>query len=245
LIYKKLLAAADDQGAGYLALIDPDRSTPGQAAKTAVACAEAGVNALLVGTSFLVSDGLDNLIKEIKLATSLPVILFPGSAGHLSREADAVLFLSLISGRNPTYLIEEHVKASPLIKIYGIEPISTGYMLVESGRNTSVLYMSNTKPIPRDKPEIAQAHALAAQYLGMKMIYLEAGSGADKAVPVEMVQAVAEYVETPLIVGGGIRTPEAARERIEAGAKFIVTGTVIEKGGISLLKEFADAIHGR
>ena len=198
MIYEKLLASADKQAAAYLTLIDPDRTTPDQAVKTAEACAKAGVDAFLVGTSVLVTDGLDDIIKAIKSATDLPVILFPGGAGHLSREADALLFLSLVSGRNPTYLIEEHVKASPFIKIFGLEPISTGYMLIESGSSTSVLYMSNTKPIPRDKPEIAQAHALAAQYIGMKLIYLEAGSGADRAVPVEMVKSVADYVETPI-----------------------------------------------
>jgi len=243
LIYERLLEVVEEKGAGYFTLLDPDRLTSSEAISTAIACAEAGIDAFLVGTSFLVTDRLNSLIREIKSNTRLPVILFPGSVSHLTPEADALLFLSLISGRNPAYLIEEHVKASPLIKIYGIEPIPTGYLLVESGKETSVLYMSNTRPIPRDKPDIAKAHALAAQYLGMKLVYLEAGSGARLPVPTEMVREVCEYVDIPVVVGGGIRTPEAARERVEAGAKFIVTGTIVEEKGSSILYEFAEAVH--
>ena len=244
MIYEKLLAAADDQGAGYLVLIDPDRSTPGQAAKTAVACTEAGVNALLVGTSILVSDGLDNLIKEIKSAASLPVILFPGGAGHLSREAHAVLFLSLISGRNPQHLIGDQVAAAPALKQMGLETIPTGYMLISSGAPTTVEFISNTQPLPRNKPGLAAATALAGQYLGLKIIYLEAGSGADKSVPDEMISAVRDWIDLPLIVGGGIRSPEEAVSKVRSGADFVVVGTAFEnKSDTSTMKDFSDAVH--
>ena len=162
---------------------------------------------------------------------------------QLTSYADAIFFMSLISGRNPNYLISEQVKAAPLIQKQGLEPIPTGYLLIDGGTQTSVSFISDTTPIPRDKYEIAWAHALAGQYLGMQLIYLEAGSGAEIPVPDPMISSVKKQVSVPIIVGGGIRSPETAQQKVEAGADFIVTGNVIEKDP-SLMSAFAEAIHG-
>ena len=165
---------------------------------------------------------------------------------QVSSIADAILFLVLISGRNPEHLIGSQVIAAPIIRRSGLEPISTGYMLIEAGNTTSAEFMSNTKPIPRDKADIAVAHALAAEIIGMKILYLDAGSGANASVPEEMLRAIASNCALPVIVGGGIRTPEEARRKVEAGASFVVTGTVTEHNNHhSFIKEFAEAVHSR
>ena len=165
---------------------------------------------------------------------------------QISPDADAILYLSLISGRASQHIIEQQVRAAPFIKEIGIEPISTGYLLVESGKLTSVQFMSNTLPLPRDKPDIAKAHALAAYYLGMKLIFMDAGSGAQQTVPPEMIRAVTQYVPLPLVVGGGIREPRVAQEKVQAGASFVVIGNAFEaKGAAGHMKEFAQAIHSR
>jgi len=243
-ILEYLLNIRTRSQAGYLVLIDPDKKSVEDSIKLAQQAEEAKVDALLVGGSLLISDIIDDTIKGIKKHTSLPVIIFPGAATHLSPYADAVLFLSLISGNNPNYLIGEHVKSAPLIKRYGLEPIPTGYMLIESGTLTSVGFMSATLPIPREKTEIAWTHALAAEYLGMKLVYLEAGSGAHLPVPDEMITDVKKHVSIPIIVGGGIRTPEVAVAKVRAGADFIVTGNVLENSDdTQLMRKFAEAIH--
>ena len=243
-VFHHLIDVKDRLGAGYLLLIDPDRADLNEIGRVAEAAADSGVDAFLVGTSILVNGSLDEVIGRIKVASCLPVILFPGASHHLSPLADAVLFLSLISGRNPQFLIDEQVKAAPFIRRYDLEAIPTGYMLIEGGSYTSVEFMSGTKPIPRDKIDIACAHALAGELLGMKCIYLEAGSGAKEPVPNEMICGVRSWISIPLIVGGGISSPEVAREKVESGADFIVTGNVFEgKFDIALLSEFADAIH--
>ncbi|MBC8458576.1 MAG: geranylgeranylglyceryl/heptaprenylglyceryl phosphate synthase [Deltaproteobacteria bacterium] len=232
--------------AGYLVLIDPDRRSVAESVEFAQLAETAGVDALLIGSSLLISDRMDDTIQGIKQNTSLPTILFPGASHHLSRHADALLFLSLISGRNANFLIGEHVKATPLVECYGLEAIPTGYMLIDGGTQTSVGFMSGTSPIPRDKPDIAWAHALAAEYLGMKFVYLESGSGAKWSVPNDMIATVKEHVHIPIIVGGGISTPEVAADKVRAGADFIVTGNVLEAcDDIQLVYEFADAIHRR
>jgi putative glycerol-1-phosphate prenyltransferase len=175
----------------------------------------------------------------------VPVIIFPGDTNQISAAADAILFLSLISGRNPELLIGQHVKAAPILRAHGLEAIATGYALVDSGQQTTTEYVSNTRPLPRNKPEIAMAHALAAEYLGMQCVYLDAGSGPEKMVPEEMVQAVSDYVSVPIIVGGGIRKPEAAAKRVLLGASFVVVSSVFEEQGWDpeLIGEFASAIH--
>lgn len=243
--FDTLLAAREQRGAGFLPYIDPDRLDKADLAKTAVVCQEQGADAILIGGSFLLSTNFDRMVQVVKQAVDVPVIIFPGDTSQIAPAADAILFLSLISGRNPELLIGQHVKAAPLLKAHGIEPISTGYVLVDSGQQTTTEYISNTRPLPRNKPEIAMAHALAAQYLGMQCVYLDAGSGPAQMVPEEMVFAVSEYTSIPLIVGGGLREPESAAQRVACGASFIVVGSVFEDNGwdAELIGAFADAIH--
>jgi phosphoglycerol geranylgeranyltransferase len=233
-----------DQGERcHWVLLDPDDFSPAEGAELARQSQEMGIDALLIGGSLLHTETFNDFVAQVKTVAKVPVILFPGDATQLSPHADAVLFLSLVSGRNPVMLIGEHVKGAPLIKKYGIEPIATAYMLVESGAVSSVEFMSNTRPLPRTKPMIAAAHALAAQYMGMSMVYLEAGSGAPLSVPPEMIAMVRKTVEIPIIVGGGIRTAEAARQILAAGADIIVTGNLIrEKTGMAALEEIARTV---
>jgi len=243
-IYQKLLSACDERGGGFLLLIDPDRSCPPELLELIESAEESGVDAILVGASFMFSDKFSESVREIKSLTPLPVILFPGGAGQVTSHADAILFMSLISGRNPQYLIEEQVRAAPIVKACGIEPIPTAYMLIESGSYTTVEYVSNSRPIPRSKSDLAVAHVLAAEMMGMKMVYLEAGSGARLSVPDEMVKAVSANIEIPVIVGGGITTPEEAAAKISTGASFVVVGTRLESpGNKNRLCEFTDACH--
>jgi phosphoglycerol geranylgeranyltransferase len=243
-IYESLLSTSKAKGAAYLVLIDPDKVTPEKLPVFIQQATAAGADAFLVGGSLITDDSFERCIVSIKQNTNVPVVIFPGGVTQVSAKADAILFLSLLSGRNPEHLIGDQVLAAPIVKKIGLEAISTAYMLVESGKTTSAEFMSNTRPLPRHKPDIALAHALAAEILGFKMIYLEAGSGADQSVPEEMIAAVAKYCSVPLIVGGGIKTPDDARKKVAAGANFIVTGTVFEKNGdAALMKEFAAAIH--
>ena len=245
-VFDTLLQARDDRGGGFLLLIDPDRSRNTDYLKLAEMASDCGVDALLVGTSFMMAGNFAAEVEKIKRVSSLPVIIFPGSYTQITSHADAILYTSLISGRNPQYLIDEQVKGAPFIKAAGLEPIPTGYMLIESGPLTSVQFISGTLPIPRSKPDIACAHALAAQYLGMKLVYLEAGSGASQAVPTEMVQAVASVLDIPILVGGGLRSPEDCADLIEAGADIIVMGTKLENDpGMGFLRELTAASHPR
>jgi phosphoglycerol geranylgeranyltransferase len=233
-----------EKGAGYLALLDPDKLSGSALVDTAACCAENGVDALLIGSSLMFTTEFDATVRQVKRHVEIPVILFPGASHHLSRHADAMLFLSLLSGRNPQYLIGEQVRAAPIVHALGIEPIATGYLLIESGAVTSAEFMSDTRPIPRDKPSIAVAHALAAEYLGMRLVYLEAGSGARLPVPEPMIAAVCAAVSIPVMVGGGIRSPQVAAEKVAAGADFLVTGNVLEEeASARLIRELADAVH--
>ena len=246
MVFEKLLKVKEKRGAGYFVLIDPDKQEIKQALSLVKKCVKADVDALLVGGSLLFSHLFDELIQGIKAETDIPVVIFPGSTKQISPYADAILFISLISGRNPNALIGEQVVAAPIIKSMGLEAIGTAYLFIESGNVTSAQFISDTRPIPREKPDIAIAHALAAEYLGMKMIYLEAGSGAKYSVPEKLIRALGKYISIPMIVGGGIRTPEEAVKKVEAGAAFIVTGNVLEKkNDVALIKAFADAIHFR
>jgi putative glycerol-1-phosphate prenyltransferase len=194
---------------------------------------------LLVGGSLLFNP-IEMTITALKLGTSVPVFLFPGNTFQLSDRADGIFFLSLISGRNPEFLIGNHVLAAPHLQRSGIEVIPTGYLLIENGKSTSVEYMSNSTPIPGNKPDIAVATAMAGEMLGLKSIYLEAGSGAARPVAVDMIQAIRQNISLPLIVGGGIRTPETALEVFEAGADMVVVGNALEKDP-ALVKDFCEA----
>jgi phosphoglycerol geranylgeranyltransferase len=241
-IFDKLLAIKKSHGCGFLVLLDPDRSSPKELAGYAKLCEKSGADAFLYGSSLMVANQFEKGLLAVKKAVKIPVIIFPGSSSMISAHADAILFLSMISGRNPNLLIGEQVKAAPTIKQIGLETIPTGYMLIESGIFTSVAYMSNTLPIPSHKPDIACAHALAGQYLGMKMIYLEAGSGALRPVPLDMIKKVSRYIEIPVIVGGGIKDIDQANQAAKAGASFVVIGNALEDSPL-LVKQFADAVH--
>ena len=224
----------------YWVLLDPDDFSLEHAAQISKKAYECGVDALLIGGSLLHTSHIGAFVRAVKTGSALPVILFPGDATQVCPDVDAILFLSLVSGRNPENLIGEQVKGAPLIKEYGIEVIATAYMLVESGVMTSVEFMSNTRPLPRSKPMIAAAHALASQYLGMKLIYLEAGSGAPVSVPGEMISKVRATVDIPIIVGGGIRDGTTALEKINAGADIIVTGNLLKQSdGAGIMKDIA------
>lgn len=191
---------------------------------------------LLVGGSLLFKP-IDLTITELKLGTPIPVFIFPGSVMQLSDRADGILFLSMISGRNPEFLIGNHVLAAPHLLRSGIEIIPTGYMLIENGKSSSVEYMSNTRPIPFGKPDIAVATAMAGEMLGLKTIYLEAGSGAANTVGLDMVKSIRKKISLPLIVGGGITSTGKAREVYQAGADMIVVGSALEKQP-ELVREF-------
>lgn len=224
-------------------LIDPDKPTDAQIISIVEKAKAADVDFFFVGGSLLVTDSLDHCIKLIKANCDIPVLIFPGNSLQISKYCDGFLLLSLISGRNPEMLIGRHVIAAPYLKLYGNEIIPTGYMLIDSGKATSVSYMSDTTPIPHDKDDIAMCTAMAGEMLGLKLIYLEAGSGAAMPVSTSMISKVSQMIKIPLIMGGGIKTPEMAAEAVRAGADVIVIGTAFEKEP-EMLKRFADAIHG-
>ena len=242
-VYDKLLELAKKR-ANYFCLLDPDELQADQIQDFAKMCEENGADGLLVGGSIMVNNKFQSNLKLIKESVNIPVLIFPGIFDFVSPHADALLLLSVVTSRNPQMLIGEQVRAAPLIKHYGLEAIGTAYMIIESGNSTSVQFMSGSLPLPRTKNDLAVAHALAGQYLGMKMIYMDAGSGAKYAATDEMVAAVRKNVELPIILGGGIKSPEVAMQKAEAGADFIVTGNVLEDNpDPKLIREFADAIH--
>ncbi|HBX50700.1 MAG: geranylgeranylglyceryl/heptaprenylglyceryl phosphate synthase [Bacteroidetes bacterium RIFOXYA12_FULL_35_11] len=241
MIYKKILNNYNKGKKQLALLIDPDKYTSAGLKKTINDANKANVDFILVGGSLMFHNHV-NVISHIKSETKIPVILFPGSLLQISPDADAILFLSLISGRNPDFLIGNHVVAAPLLKKSKIEIIPTGYILVEGGRTTSVEYMSNTKPIPGNKIDIAVATALAGEMSGHKLIYIEAGSGAEIPVTSEMMTAVKKNIAIPLIVGGGIRTNDSLKKACKAGADIIVIGTAFETN-TSSIETFSKIIH--
>jgi phosphoglycerol geranylgeranyltransferase len=229
----------------HFSLLDPDKQKPEIAGEMAKTAEEAGSSAIMVGGSTLVSQAqVDNCVKAIKEQSKLPVILFPSGAKYLSKYADAVFFMSLLNSRNLGYIIREHVKGSPFVKYSGIEPISMGYVIVEPGMTAGKV--GECDLIKHDDIETAVGYALAAQYLGMRFFYLEAGSGATKPVSNEMISAVKKNIDIPLLVGGGIRNPKTADEKVRAGADIIVTGTKLEKETNlkEALKHIISAIEG-
>lgn len=244
--YNHLKNIVESEKAGFVLLLDPDKLPAEKIVATIHQARENGVDIIFIGGTLLLSHNFDEFVKRVKQAAdSMPVILFPGSVFQISSHADAILYLSVISGRNPAYLIDNQVIAAPVVWKSGIEPIACAYMLVESGQMTSAEFMSNSRPLPRNKPELALAHALAAQYLGFKLIYLEGGSGAQLSIPEEMITAVSKTISIPVIVGGGIREPGKAHKAVQAGASFVVIGNHFEdKDNMSRIHEFADAIHG-
>jgi phosphoglycerol geranylgeranyltransferase len=226
----------------FAVLVDPDKYGNGGLDKVVSLAVESHVDFIFVGGSLLTFDHLDETLKVIKDSTGIPVILFPGSVMQINEKADAVLLLSLISGRNADLLIGKHVIAAPYLKKSGLEILPTGYMLIESGPLTTAQYISGTIPIPREKDDIAVCTAMAGEMLGLKLIYMDAGSGAEMPIPASMIKKVKESISIPLIIGGGIRTPEEATASCRAGADIIVVGNAIEKDH-SCIKEIAHAIH--
>ena len=241
-IYTQLRERKQKGQKSFAVLIDPDKVNPSAVEQLVRLSVDAGVDYFLVGGSLVISNQLDEVVQQIKASCDIPVILFPGSPSQISNYADALLYLSLISGRNPELLIGQHVISAPFVKQSGLEIISTGYMVVDGGAPTTVSYISNAAPLPSDKNEIAMCTAMAGEMLGMKVIYMDAGSGAKRAISENMIQAVAQQIEVPLIIGGGITDPEKAYRNCKAGADVIVIGNAIEKDA-SLIKEMAAAIH--
>ena len=226
----------------FAVLIDPDKVNDQDTVRLAEQAVDAGVDYLFVGGSLVVSNYLDECVQLIKKHCNIPVILFPGSPSQVSKYADALLYLSLISGRNADLLIGQHVVSAPAVRQSGLEIMPTGYMVIDGGAPTTVSYISNATPIPADKDDIAVCTAMAGEMLGMKLIYMDAGSGAKRAISEEMISRVAKIISVPLIIGGGIKEPEKAYLNCKAGADLIVVGNAIEKNS-SLIKEMATAVH--
>ena len=210
-------------------LIDPDEVNEHELIKLLDEGIECGVDYFFVGGSLVTSGEVSTVVEFIKSYTEVPCVLFPGNAMQISPLADAILFLSLISGRNPELLIGQHVVAAPVLKRSRLEVIPTGYMLIHSGKPTSVSYMSNTQPIPNDKPSLALSTALAGEMLGLQCIYLDAGSGAMEPVPARMIKQVRKSIEGPLIVGGGLNSAYKVKNALDAGADIVVIGNGLQK----------------
>ncbi len=226
----------------FAVLIDPDKLDDASLKTTIKLAVDAKVDYFFVGGSLVVTDTLDKVVATIKSSCTIPVVLFPGSPDQITPKADALLYLSLISGRNPELLIGQHVISAPFVRQSGLEIMPVGYMLVDGGTPTTVSYISNTNPIPANKNDIASCTAMAGEMLGLKLIYMDAGSGAQTAIPSAMISQVAKYISIPLIVGGGITTALKAKENCLAGADIIVVGNAFEKDP-NLIQEIAEAIH--
>ncbi|MDR2553990.1 MAG: geranylgeranylglyceryl/heptaprenylglyceryl phosphate synthase [Fibromonadaceae bacterium] len=240
------LIAKIKEHALFAVLLDPDSSETDAFCEIGKAAFEAGADLILVGGSLIGNANLPKKVAELKSLVKIPIVLFPGGASQVVPGFDAMLFTSLVSGRNPQYLIEEQLKGGLIVKSLGIEAFPTAYMLINSGPATAVEYISNTKPIPENKPKLTMAHAVAAELMGMRWTYLEAGSGAEKPIPLEHITLTRKATNLNIIAGGGIITPQDATARVQAGANVIVTGTIWEKKlDINLMKEFARSIHGR
>lgn len=226
-----LINKIGSEGTIHITLIDPEKVTPSQALAIAETAKASGTSAIMVGGSTVISTKhLDDVIKAIKRDVRLPVILFPNNITCISRYADAIWFMSLLNSADPYFIIGAQVLGAPLVKKYGLEPIPMGYIIVGEGGTAGII--GKAFPIPYDKPDLAAVHALAGQYLGMRFIYLEAGSGAKSPVPQEMIRAVKQCIDVPLIVGGGIRSRDQASAAASAGADIIVTGNVVENGQV-------------
>lgn len=239
MIYNYITDSVDHKRKLLALLIDPDKCSPPVLEQLAGILKQHPPHILMVGGS-LISTPVAPVIDYLKTELQQPVVLYPGSPTHLTPNADAVLFLSMISGRNPELLIGHHVVAAPYIKRFGIEPISTGYMLIDGGCPTSVEYISQTRPIPAEKTDIAVATALAGEMLGMKMIYMDAGSGARNPISPKTIQTVKQAIDIPLMIGGGIATTDQLKSAYNAGADVIVVGNVLEKNP-TLIQRFLEA----
>lgn len=239
-ILSQLQSFKDSGKHAFSVLLDPDKIVPEEMEGFARRCEDAGVDFLLVGGSLVMQHQIELCIHIFKKNSKIPVVLFPGNPAQVCREADALLYLSLLSGRNADLLIGQHVVSAPMVRQSGLEILSTGYMLIDGGVPTAVSYMSNSHPIPADKADIALCTAWAGEMQGKHLIYMDAGSGAQTPISESMIKKVSSNIRIPLIVGGGIRTPEKVRANCLAGADVVVVGNAIEKEA-SLIKELAAA----
>jgi len=238
-----LLNKIRQDGAIHLTLLDTEKAQPKDAAKTAREAEEDGTAAIMVGGSTVTSTQmLEETVKAIKKSVSIPVILFPNNITGICPKADAIWFMSLINSSDPYFIIGAHVLGAPLVRRFGLEPIPLGYIIVGEGGAASLI--GRAFPIPFDRPELAVAHALAAEYLGMRFVYLEAGSGVKESVPRDMIRMVKDVIDVPLIVGGGIRSPTQVRKIVDAGADMVVTGNITEQGTTRIrLKELIGSVR--
>ncbi len=239
-IYAQLRDLKSQKKSGFAVLADPDKIAPADMQYLARLCNDANVDYLFMGGSLLMVHQMELCIQRFKTESDIPVILFPGSPAQVTPYADALLYLSLISGRNPELLIGQHVTSAPIVRASGLEVISTGYIIIDGGVQTTVSYMSNAMPIPTDKPEIALCTAWAGEMQGKHLIYLDAGSGARRPVSAGMITTVSSHIEIPLVVGGGIVSPEKVYENCKAGANLIVVGNAIERDPL-LIRDMAQA----
>jgi phosphoglycerol geranylgeranyltransferase len=243
-VEKYLLKKICCEGAIHITLLDPDKIQAYQATQIATTLEAAGTAAIMIGGSTIVSQSqLDKVVKELKREVKVPIILFPNNVTGISQYADAVWFMSLLNSDNPLFITGIQALGAPLVRRYNLEVLPLGYIIVDVG--SSAAYMGRARALPRDKPEIAAAYALAAQYLGMRFVYLEAGSGAKNPIQSKMIEVVKQTIDVPLIVGGGIRTKDAIETVVKAGADIIVTGTIVEEAGLKReVTEIIRAVRG-
>ncbi len=227
-LYQSIQASQENHKKLLCLLIDPDKFGEEQKTRLEQVVLHSLVDLIFVGGSLIQGSNMQETTRAIKSISSLPLVIFPGNHMHLDRQADAILFLSLISGRNPDFLIGQHVIAAPFLKKTNLEILPTGYILIDGGRSTTVSYISNTTPIPRDKPEVAACTAMAGEMLGLKLMYADAGSGAQLSIPPALIRALRKSVDIPLIIGGGIRSAQQAQEAYKAGADMLVIGNAAE-----------------
>lgn len=239
-IYHDLITRKKEGRSGFAVLVDPDKVAPADMKYLAELCNDAGVDYVLMGGSLVLADNLDACIQRFKAESNIPVLLFPGSPAQVTPYADGLLYLSLISGRNPELLIGQHVVSAPAVRASGLEVISTGYMVIDGGTPTTVSYMSHSAPIPANKPDIALCTAWAAELQGKHILYMDAGSGARNPISREMIHKVSSHTSIPLFIGGGIHTPEKVYENCQAGANIVVVGNAIERDPL-LIRDLAQA----
>ncbi len=239
-IYAQLRVLKSQNKSGFAVLADPDKIAPAEMQYLARLCNDAKVDYLFMGGSLLMAHQMELCIQRFKTESDIPVVLFPGSPAQVTPYADALLYLSLLSSRNADLLIGQHVASAPIVKASGLEVISTGYILIDGGVQTTVSYMSNSMPIPADKPEIALCTAWAGELQGKHIIYMDAGSGARRPISTDMISRVSSHLDIPLIIGGGITSPEKVYDNCKAGANLIVVGNAIERDPL-LIKDMAQA----
>lgn len=229
MVYPKLLSAYQNKTAQLAVLLDPDSELNDSLIDFISDCIKNGVDYFFVGGSLTTEDHLEEIILFIKANCTIPVVLFPGSLQQLNQHADAVLFLSVLSSRNAEHIIGQQVIAAPHVKKLGLEPIGTAYLVVDGGKATTVSYITNSAPIPNNKPRIAAATAMAADIMGFPIVYLDAGSGAQQNVSPAIIQAVSVSIQKPLVVGGGITSAQQAELAWQSGATVVVVGNVLEE----------------